>query len=257
MAARRSKQPHDTFEELEELGHGLVDWVQEHLLLLAGGAVAILAIAAVVGGTQSWRRAQVDEASAAIAELRRDFVQAMGGSATDTEVPEPANPERAREVREDFGTRFAELSRQYAGTGAGALAALEAGGLYLTLGFPEQALDLWQEGARSTDANSALRAILESRVGHLLEDAGRFDEAARAHEVAGGIGAYPMAANALGDAVRCWLAADEPDEALRVYEQIETDYPAAQLPDYVIGPVQQLRARRGLSSGTGEADEAS
>ncbi len=257
MAARRSKQPHDTFEELESISHGLVDWVQEHLLLLAGSAVAILVVAAVVGGTQSWRRAQADEASAAIAELRRDFVQAMGGSATDTEVPEPANPERAREVREEYATRFAELSRQYSGTGAAALAALEAGGLYLTLEFPEQALDLWREGARATDGDSALRAILESRVGHLLEDAGRFDEAARAHEVAGGISSYPMAAHSLGDAVRCWLAADEPDEALRVYQQIEDEYPAAQLPDYVVGPVQQLRARRGISSGAATGDETS
>lgn len=251
---RRSKEPHDTFEELEVIGQGLVGWAQAHLVLLAIIGAGILVVAAVVGGAQSWRRAQSDEASAAVADLRREFVVAMGGAPNDAEVPEPANPERAREIRENYATRFSEVARLYAGTGAAALAALEAGGLYLTLDFPEQALDLWQEGARTTDRNSALRALLEARVGHLLEDAGRFDEAARAHEAAGDVQSYPMRGLALGDSVRCWLAANNPDEALRVYERIEQDFPDVRLPDYVTGPIQQLRTRRELS-GAGSALE--
>ena len=198
-----------------------------------------------------------DEASAAVADLRREFVVAMGGAPNDSVVPEPANPERAREIREEYATRFSEVARRYAGTGAAALAAFEAGGLFLTLEFPERALDLWREGARATGSDSALRALLEARVGHLLEDAGRFDEAARAHEAAAEIESYPMRASALGDAVRCWLAADEPDEALRVYAQIEQDFDAGALPDYVVGRVRQLRARRELAGATIAADEPS
>lgn len=255
--ARRSKEPHDTFEELESLGKGLVGWAQEHLLLLASVGVGILVVAAVVGAAQSWRRAQTDEASAAVADLRREFVVAMGGAPNDTVVPEPANPETAREVREQFATRFSEVARRYSGTGAAALAALDAGGLYLTLDFPEQALDLWQEGARATDQDSALRALLEARVGHLLEDAGRFDEAARAHEAAGSVASYPMRGTALGDAVRCWLAADKPDQALRVFEHVEQEFPELQLPDYVVGPIQQLRARRALSGADAALEEPS
>ncbi len=174
----------------------------------------------------------------------------MGGSPNQVEIPEPANPERAREIREEFAGRFAEVARAYAGHGAAALAALEAGGLYLTLEFPDRALDLWQEAARATDDDSALRALLEVRVGRLLEDAGRFDEAARAHEVAAAIESYPLRAHSLGDAARCWLAANQPDEALRVYDQLENEFPNAQIPDYVRGRLRRLKVeRRGSGAG--------
>lgn len=253
--ARRKKDEPDTFQELESLGRGLVGWVQDHLLIVSGVALGILVIAAAVGAASSWREAKNDEASAAVADLRREFVVAMGGAPNETEVPEPANPERAREVREEYAARFAEITRQYSGTGASALAALEAGGLYLTLDFPDKALDLWQEGARASDRNSTLRGLLEARAGHLLEDAGRFEEAARAHEAAASIESYPMGGLALGDAARCWLAADQPDQALRAYERIERDFEGTELPDYLVGRIQQLRARRG--AGAPEPDESS
>lgn len=255
--ARRSKDPQDTLEELESLGKGLAGWVQEHGLVLAGVAVGILVVAAAVGAATSWRQSQSDEASAAVADLRREFVIAMGGTANQVEIPEPANPERAREIREEYAGRFAEVARAYAGHGAAALAALEAGGLYLTLDFPDRALDLWKEAARAADDDSAIRALLEVRVGRLLEDVARFEDAARAHEVAASVESYPLRAHSLADAARCWLAADKPAEALRIYDQVQADFPDASLPDYVLGRLRQLKAQQGGAPAATENDATS
>ena len=239
----RHKEPQDTLEELESLGERLASWSQERALLLGGIAALVLVAAAAVGATLAWQEGRSDDASAAVADLRREFVAAMGGSPNDVEIPEPANPETARQVREDYATRYAEAARQYAGTGAGALAALEGGSILLALDQSEDALALWRHGASAMSGNSTLRALLESRAARLLEDQDRFEEAAQAHEVAAGISSYAMRGLAYGDAARCWLAAGKVDEALRVYEQIERDFADLELPEYVRGRLEEARAR--------------
>ena len=46
---------------------------------------------------------------------------------------------------------------------------------------------------------------------------------------------------AMVDAGRCWLAAGEPERALAFFDQVETEAPDLQLPDYMKVVVRELR----------------
>ncbi|HSJ95651.1 MAG TPA: hypothetical protein VLC53_01180, partial [Myxococcota bacterium] len=134
MAQHSKKAPADTLAQLESLGDRLIGWVSSNPALVLGTAVAILLVAATIGGTRAWRNSAADEASAGLAAIQREYVMAMGGEATDMEAPEPANPETARQVRTEYVERFASFAREHAGTPAQALAALEASRIYEALG---------------------------------------------------------------------------------------------------------------------------
>ncbi len=244
MARRHSEAPADTLEELEGLTQRLAAWIETHWKRAAAVAAVALAAAAVAGGITSWRRQRVDEASATVAELRRDYVVAMGGQPGDVEVPEPANPERAEQVRDEFVARFAETGRRYEGTAPGAVALLEAGEIYIALGAPGEALALWEEGARGLPEQSVLRALLLERTAPLLEAEDRFDDAARAYEAAASIEAYPLRYLALAEAARCWLEAATPDRALAIYQRFEREAPDFEIPAHIEGPLRELALGR-------------
>ena len=245
MARRRSEASTDALEELESLSQRLAFWLESNWKLVVGVAAVLLLAAAIAGAFTTWRRHQVEAASAAVADLRREFVVAMGGEPGDVEVPEPANPERAERVRSEFVTRFVETARQYPGSAASAVALLEAGEIYIDLGAPHEALALWEEGALGLPRDSALRAMLLDRSGPLLESEGRFADAADAYEQAAAIEVYPMRYPALAEAARCRLEADQPDAALAIYQRFEREAPQFAIPDYIEGPLRELALRRG------------
>jgi len=240
LARRRSEAPANTLEELESLSQRLAFWLESNWLRVVAVAAVVLLGAAIAGAVTTWRRHQVEVASAAVADLRREFVVAMGGEPGDVEIPEPANPERAERVRREFVSRFTETARQYPGSAASAVALLEAGEIYLELGAPHEALALWQEGVLGLPWNSALRAMLLDRTGPLLESEDRFAEAAEAYEAAAAIEAYPMRYYALAEAARCWLEADQPEAALAIYRRFEREAPEFAIPDYIEGPLREL-----------------
>jgi tetratricopeptide (TPR) repeat protein len=248
VARRHSNAPADTLEELEGLTHRLAIWLETHWKRAAVGATVVLVAAAIAGAVTSWRRHRVEEASAAVAELRRDYVVAMGGQPGDVEVPEPANPERAEQVRNEFVARFAEAGRRYAGTASGAMALLEAGEIYITLGAPTEALALWQEGAKGLPEQSVLRAMLLERTAPLLEAEDRFEEAARAYEAAASVEAYPMRYLALAEAARCWLDAAEPERALAIYQRFKREAPDFEIPAYIEEPLKELALGQGAGA---------
>ncbi|MDJ0869452.1 MAG: tetratricopeptide repeat protein [Myxococcota bacterium] len=241
--ARRKQGPSDTLEELESLGDRLARWVAENPFPILAVVGTILAIAAIAGGYAAWSRGQAEGASMAFADARREYVEAMGGKASDFEVPEPANPETAQEVRNEFVNRFVKLGQDYAGTAPGALALLEAGEIYLQLEAPDRALEVWQQGVEQAGADSAVRAVLLSRVARLQEQDDEFEAAARSHEAAAAIAVYPLRYEALGDAARCWLEAGRPEAALAIQQRLATEAPDVKLPPYVQSRLDELGAR--------------
>ena len=76
-------------------------------------------------------------------------------------------------------------------------------------------------------------------MGAAYEDLGRPKEAAEAYEEAVRRAPWPfLAGQFLSDAGRAWVAAGEPDHALRVYRRIVAEYAEA-------GPVAEARVRIG------------
>jgi hypothetical protein len=242
--AQHHKDAHpDTLAQLESLGDRLVHWVSANPAVVLGAAAAILLVAAAIGGTRAWQASSANQASAELAGLQRQYVEAMGGEATDLEAPEPANPETARKVRTDYVERFASFAREHEGTPAQALAALEASRIYESLGAPEQAREIVQAAVDALPADSPIRAVALRRVAALAESAGDFEAAAMAHVAAGDTPGYPLRFEALADAARCWAEAAKPDEALALYDRIRTEAPDHRLPPHVEARLAELKAR--------------
>ena len=166
----------------------------------------------------------------------------MGASQGALEVPELANPEAARAIREEYLERFRGVAEQHPGSAAAALAMLEVGRLLEDQGESEETISVWQEAAQSQPGGSSLRAILQQRIGQLHEDQGRWAEAAEAHEAAGQITEFPLRYWALADAARCYARAEQPERALALLEQVDAEAPDLQLPPHMRVLLMELRA---------------
>jgi tetratricopeptide (TPR) repeat protein len=241
--AERRHQPTDTLEELETLGARLAQWVGANAALVLGVAGAVLLAAAAVGGYAAWSRSHADHASAALAELRSGFVEAMGGKPGDVNVPEPANPETARSVRTEYADKYAGFAKEWSGTESALVADLRAGELYLALGNRDRALEVWKDAVANAPTDSPVRGILESRLGHLYEDQGDFAAAAQAHEAAAAVPGYPLRNESLADAARCYDEAGQPEKALAIYRELQSQ-PNANLPPEVTARFEELAARQ-------------
>lgn len=245
MAQRRNQEPVDTLEELQSLGERLAQWVGANPAIVLGVAALILATAGAFGGYRAWSASRAERASAALSTLRSDLIVAMGGSATDTEVPEPANPETARTLRTEFANRYLALAEEWGGTPTGGLALLEAGSLFEQLGNAERALEVWTRALAVTPPTSPAAGILHARIGRVHEDAGRFGDAAKAYEAAAAIPGYPLAAGALADAARCWSEAGQNEPALAAWRRLKADHPEYRAAHYVDARLSEMELRAG------------
>lgn len=242
--AQHHKDAHpDTLAQIESLGDRLIHWVSANPALVLGAAAAVLLVAAAIGGTRAWQASSENEASAQLAALERQYIESMGGEATDLEAPEPANPETARTVRTEFVERFASFAREHEGTPAQALAALEASRIYEALGAPDKAQEIVQEAVNALPSDSPIRGVALRRLAGLAETAGDFEAAALAHVAAADTPGYPLRFDALADAARCWAEAAKPDEALALFARIQTEAPDYRLPPHVQARLAELQAR--------------
>lgn len=249
--ARRKHEPNqaeETLHEIEESFDRLARWVSENRIVLLAIAIAILGVAL---GSDLWAGYQARSGSAgaeALAEVRSEYLAAMGAQPGDLVAAEPANPQVARTTRETFVKRFEEVGEAHAGTAAASLALLEAGNLHEKLGAPHLAADAWQAALDSAESGSALEALLLSRMARAHEDAQEWAAAAAAHERAGRIEEYPGRWNALAAAARCRIEAGEPDAALALFAELEAAAVIDEVPAYTVARLRELRAaaaRRG------------
>jgi tetratricopeptide (TPR) repeat protein len=251
-----AQQRHDagtTLEQLETLGDRLVQWIEDHPVPVLSVAAAVLLLAAAIGGWKAWSNARANEASAALAELRAQYVEAMGGEATDLVAPEPANPETGKQVRTEYVDRFMKFANDHGATTAGAMAGLEASRLYEQLGNRDEALQVLKDSAGRLASGSSVRGVLESRIGGLEEETGDFKAAAEAYEAAGAIDGYPLRHEALGEAARCWLEAGQPDHALAIYGRLRAEAPDFHLAPWLAARLEELQARAGVPARTAQA----
>lgn len=243
MAKHRAQA--DVFDEFESSAERMADWVRRHALLLA---VLLVVVIAGVWATQWWIHRQQDqagEATAALAEVRRDYMVAMGGDPGSLEPPELANPDAARQIQSEFAERFRQVAAAHPGTVSGTLAALQALDLEAETAGPDATLAGLETILAQAPANPTVRAIVLQRMAQVHEAEGRFAEAAAGYEAAGSIQAFPLREFALAEAARCYADAGEPAKALALYDRIQ-----AEDPDFVF-PDNQRMLRRELLAGAG------
>ena len=231
----------DVVEEIESGVERFAGWVGANLWLSAGILLGVLAVVGAVGGYASWQRSREESASDALDAARAAYLREMGAPPGSLEVPELANPKAAAEIRERYLARFREVADGQRGTVAGTLALLEVAELLDALGRGEEVAAAYAD-ARESAPNPILRAMVDRRLGYLHEDAGRWAEAAAAHEAAAAVEEYPLRAWALADAARCTLKAGRNTEALALYERLEVEAPDLPLPEHEAAQLRELRA---------------
>jgi tetratricopeptide (TPR) repeat protein len=194
----------------------LVNWVRGHrqAAVYIGGAL-VLAVALGVWGLWSGKQTE-QAASEQLAEARFAF--------ESDNMPLAAS-------------EFARITENYAGTRAAEEATILLAHVRLLQGQSQQALDVLRGFAPR--ASREYEAQAYGLMGAAYENLGRPKEAAQAFQEAAEHALWPfLAGQYLSDAGRAWMAAQQPDSALRVYRHIVSEYEES-------GPVAEAKVRIG------------
>jgi len=238
--------PHGATELLEELNSGfehMALWVAAHRVLVSVAIGAVLA----TGGAWELLRSRAErreaEASNAFDQTQIAFLAAMGAETGAIEVPELANPEAAKRIREEFVEKYRGVAQAHPGTLPAALAWLEVADLLQAQGETDASLESLQKGLAEQPGNPRLAGLVHQRIAQLEEDRGKLAEAAAEHQAAGELEGFPLRFFALADAARCYAQAGQPDRARELLERIESeakdDFP---LPGELRSLLRELRA---------------
>jgi predicted negative regulator of RcsB-dependent stress response len=229
-------------EDFESAADRLAGWIAAHARVVIAVVVGSLAAA---GGYSAWD-ARVSgrerDASNALDAVTAEYLEAMGASPGAWELPELANPETAKRIDAEYAERFRAVAEAHRGTVAARLARLKQGDLLAARGDTATAIESWRAAAKAAPADSGLRAILLERIAQGEEDAGRWAEAARTHEEAGAIAAFPLRYWTLAEAARCYAAAGEAGRALELFQRVEAEAPELRLPVGLRMQRRELRA---------------
>ncbi len=242
MARKTSNRAAESLRELEATGDRLTQWVSDNATLILGTIAGILVLA---GGAGLWIQHSAnarDLAANALALTTSDYRRAMGADPGGGPIQEPANAELAERTRSDFALRFEAVGREHIGTPSGAIAMLEAGGLRVQLGELEAATVSF-EAARQSAGASAISALAAVRLAGLSELRGHMATAAEAYAEASEVEEYPLRAEALAEAARCWAAAKDTDRALAAYQRLESEFPDQRPAPQIESLLAELRLR--------------
>jgi tetratricopeptide (TPR) repeat protein len=241
--AKQHSEPVDVVEELETGAERFAGWVAHHPWIAGGITLGILVTAAAFGSYSTWKSSREESASNALESVRAEYLKEMGAPPSALEPPELANPKAAAEIQERTLVRFREVAEAERGTAAGTFALLESADLLEALGRRDEIVAVYAEALEQAPTR-VLRAIVQRRLGHLHEDAGRFSEAAAAFLAAADVPDYPLRAFALADAARTTDRAGQSAEALALYDRLSTEAPDFLLPEHQAARARELRALR-------------
>lgn len=231
--------------ELESAADKLGEWLQTNFRLVLAVVVGLLVLAGAGSWLASSRKSDEQDASAALAKTRDDYLSAMGVGPGAIEVPELANPEAASQIRSEYIERYGTVAGEHPGTVSGTLAALESARLSGEDGQDEDALKVLEETLGSAPSGGSVRGMVLQRVAQRLEAAGRWSDAASRHAEAAELPEYPLRAWALADAARCRAMAGEPEAALALYERLQAEHPGLRLPEHQRSQSRELQASQG------------
>jgi tetratricopeptide (TPR) repeat protein len=218
--------PHGATEVLGDIGTSFeraADWVAAHALLVSLVIGAVLA----AGGGWELLRSRAErreaEASSALDETQRAYLAALGADPGAIDLPELANPEAGKRIREEYLEKFRAVAQAHPGTLPAALAWLEVADLLQTQGDADGSLESLRKGLAERPENPRIAGLVHQRIAGLYEDRGELAEAAEEHEAAGNLAGFPLRYFALADAARCHAEAGQPERALALLERLENE----------------------------------
>lgn len=242
MAHREHGTAAEMLGELESAADRLGDWLQAHIAVVSAVVVGLLVFSGLGAWLLSAREHAEQEASSALAEVRADYLSAMGAQPGSIDVPELANPTAAAAIRDEYEKRYAELAEKHEGTVAATLAAIEQAELVSAAGRADEAIALLEKAVENAPANGAVRGIVIQRLAQRYEAAGRWADAADRHEAAAKLDDYPLRHWALADAARCRAAAGDTAAARALYDRLEQEAPDLPLSEDQKAQWLELRA---------------
>jgi tetratricopeptide (TPR) repeat protein len=234
-------------DEIQSQGDHLSEWISQNPTLILGVVGAILGVTAlyvlVVSGIDGSRQ----DASTEIAKVKNEFRRAMGGGLTGTiEIPEPANPETARNIREEYIDRFQELAASHEGTEMGGYALIQSANLQSALDDDEASLESYQQALAPFSADEAMRGIILERIAGLHEASGDLEAATTSHLEASEIASYPLRYFALLNAARTQAEAGLDELAIANFERVTQESPDLRIPEHTQAMLLELKAKRAL-----------
>ena len=230
--ARRHTEAGETLDELQSGADRLGTYIQEHLKEVVIGVVVLLLLAGGASLLLSSRERSEEAASIALEKARNEYLRAMGASPGALEVPELANPEAAKRVREEYRAIYGEIADAHPGTVSGALARLEVVSLQQSAGELDAALETLKQVRAEAPSRPGLQGMILQAEAQTLEQADRFEEAAERHEQAAALDGYPLRHYALADAARCRAQAGDAAAARALYAKLDAEAPDLRLPEY-------------------------
>jgi tetratricopeptide (TPR) repeat protein len=246
MARKHQPAAIETLDEIQGAADKLGSWIQENLLLVGGAVVAVLLVAGIASYLANSRARDEQAASVALSETRNAYLEAMGAPPGSLEVPELANQEAAREIRAEYGERFAAIADAHAGTVSGALARMEVAQLAVEAGELERSLALYEQILAEDPPSVPLRGLVLQSAAQTLEQAERWSEAAARHQQASELDDYPLRHWALADAARCLALAGDREAARELYARLDSEAPEIRLPDHQRAEKRELEAAASL-----------
>ena len=244
--------PHGATDLLEDLNTGferLAIWVATHRVLV----IVVVAAALLTGGAWELLRSRAErretEASDALDQIQAGYLAAMGAEPGALDLPELANPEAGKRIREEYLEKYRGVAQAHPGTLPAALAWLEVADLLQAQGNGDASLESLQKALAEQPANPRLAGLVHQRIALHHEDRGRLAEAAAEHQAAGELPGFPLRYFALADAARCYAQAGQPDRARELLERIESEAADGfSLPAELRSLLRELRASQAAAS---------
>lgn len=240
--ARPTPPEHDVLADLNSYADHLRDWIAAHPKPVIAAGLVILGIAGLASATHWWVGNREERASAAIASVQRDYRAAMGAPSGGGDVPEPANPETARNARMEYGTRLLDAAREHEGSAAAELARLNAADLFEHAGASDRAQEAIDAALQGLGADSPIRGLALRRRAALLEAGGRHADAAAAYLEASEIPDFPLRTWSRADAARCFAEVGESERAAEIARALESESDTENLPPHLSQRLASLRA---------------
>jgi tetratricopeptide (TPR) repeat protein len=212
-----TESPLEGFESRLQAGF---EWLSDRPREVLGTLLALLVAGALGAAGYEWYQRGERSASEDLARADRSYAEAMGGDPWLIDIPEPANVERARSIREDALVLYEEVLAEHSGTRAASFAALRAAEMELDLGMYESAQTRLRALAVDLGDDDVLTGVALRLLAYMHAEAGRYLEAADTYAEAAGVPAYP-------DSGPVWLAAARNYERVAAWERAADAYDSA------------------------------
>jgi tetratricopeptide (TPR) repeat protein len=178
------------------------EWITNHPREVLATLVGFLLVAGIATAVYELRSRGESEAQEALARAERSFAERLGGDPKLALIPEPANPDQARKVREESLAELDRVAADHTGTRAADFARLRAAEIAVDLGDAAGAKQRLDALAADLGMDDPVRGVVLRLRGYVDAQAGEFLSAAETYARAAAVESYPDRASVWVEAAR-------------------------------------------------------